>query len=77
MQPDDRERRNIDLSPVKNAAFGAAGHGVYFIPAEGGRLEVPTEMFDDFNGTGLIERDSDGRIFRLTSEGRRAAGLAD
>jgi hypothetical protein len=51
--------------------------GVYFIPAEGGRLEVPTEMFDDFNGTGLIERDSDGRIFRLTSEGRRAAGLAD
>src|SRR5580704_16925041 len=22
--------------------------GVYFIPAEGGRLEVPREMFDDF-----------------------------
>jgi hypothetical protein len=52
--------------------------GVYFIPAEGGRIEVLTEMFDDFNSTGLIEReDSAGRIFRVTPAGRREAGLED
>jgi hypothetical protein len=35
-------------------------------------------MFDDFNSTGLIEReDSAGRIFRVTPAGRREAGLED
>jgi hypothetical protein len=51
---------------------------VYFIPTEGGRLEVPREMFDDFRDHRLIEReDSGGRVVRLTPAGRRAAGLAD
>jgi hypothetical protein len=52
--------------------------GVYFIPTEGGRLEVPREMFDDFRARRLIEReDSAGRVIRLTLAGRREAGLED
>ena len=52
--------------------------GVYFVPTEGARLEVPREMFDDFLEHHFIEReDAEGRVVRLTPAGRRAAGLAD
>ena len=52
--------------------------GVYFIPTEGGRLEVPQEMFDDFMNQRLIEQeDSDGRVLRVTPAGWSAAGLPE
>jgi hypothetical protein len=83
LKPKPMEAGQMKIDSTKILKLAAANgiqseNGVYFIPAEGGRLEVPREMFDDFRDQRLIEEeDSDGRVLRVTPAGRRAAGLPD
>jgi hypothetical protein len=83
LKPKPMEAGQMKIDSTKILKLAAANgiqseDGVYFIPTEGGRLEVPREMFDDFRDQRLIEEeDSDGRVLRVTPAGRRAAGLPD